>query len=147
MVRTQIMLVSYFTACHHPKVLMIIQRDVVIRNHPTMFFVILICLNLSWILGIQKLIRFDKSQITYGQIFSLFATVPVLYSFAKLLAIYRRRMRSIAWEYITSVYNDLRFLITGRDKSGDSNNVARSPSAAKCWTIGKHQLYTRINFS
>ena len=99
-------------------------RHVVTANHPAILVMVVLCLHLSWLLGILKITGTDlrKTQYSYGQLLSMFAPVPAIYSFFKILykklkILYQTRESIRIWrtfkfglQYVT---DELWYLITG----------------------------------
>ncbi|CAA7259345.1 unnamed protein product [Cyclocybe aegerita] len=93
---------------------------VVTTSHPWMIFVIIMCLHWSWVLGIAKgMTSSQQYELSYGQIMSLFSTVPPILALCKLLNLRYRNlvdfMKTLPFQFCVGA----KFLLMGSPNPWD----------------------------
>ena len=94
----------------------VMYRTVITDRHPTMLVWLLFCIHWSWALGISKALVFDRSQISYGQVLSLFAPLPGLWSVLKILFDHRANIKDFIVNIPAFVCQGVCFIVTGRNE-------------------------------
>ena len=91
-------------------------RSVVIDKNPSMVVWLLFCVHWSWTLGLSDALHFDKSRISYGSVCSVFAVIPGLWSFGKILLKHRIDIKNFIKNSPSFFSQGMCFLLTGRKK-------------------------------
>ena len=94
----------------------VMYRTVIITKHPTTLVWLIFCINMSWVLGISQALVFDRNQVSYGQVLSLFTPLPGLWSFGKILIDHQADIRNFIKHSPSFVSRGLSFIITGRNE-------------------------------
>jgi len=123
------------------KFLIIVDRQVVTAEHPVVLVLVVLCLHFSWLLGILKVTGtdFPDAQYSYGQLLSMSAPMPALYSFGKILYKKQRFIRDniCSLRILRYLANELRYLITGGSDRSKRN---------KFKVMSKHFLNCKFHF-
>ena len=100
-------------------------RQVVSDKHPVLLVMVVLCLHFSWLLGILKVTRTDfrKAQYSYGQLLSMSAPVPAVYSSCKILYKKWRFIRENIWRTPGYLANELWYLVVGGSDRPNRNKV------------------------
>ncbi len=87
------------------------------QRHPSIMWAFLFCVTWSWLLGILNAITFDwEKSFSYGQVLSLFAPIPALYSFLKIFRHNWRKVGRFFFKIPVFVSKGLSFVITGKQE-------------------------------
>jgi hypothetical protein len=80
-------------------------------NHGCLF-----CVHWSWVLGISRSIVFNRKQVSYGQLLSMFGVLPPIWSFGKILLDHQAEIKNSIRNTPAFVSDGVRFIFTGRYK-------------------------------
>jgi hypothetical protein len=94
-------------------VLMRNSRTIIVTSHPSIL-VFLFCVHWSYVLGVSEALVFDRNQISYGQVLSLFSPLPGLWSFWKILINYQVDIKVFIKRSPSFVAEGVCFIATGR---------------------------------
>jgi hypothetical protein len=96
-------------------VLLRYSRTVIIMSHPSILVWFLFCMHWSYVLGMSEALVFDRNQISYGQVLSLFAPLPGLWSFWQILTDYQVKIKGFIKRSPSFVAEGVCFIATGRN--------------------------------
>ncbi|KAJ3525873.1 hypothetical protein NMY22_g10395 [Coprinellus aureogranulatus] len=90
--------------------------NIIISAHSTMLVVVLIFLHWSWTLslGVGSALTWDRTQLSYGQVLSVFVPVPALFSFFSMTFEHRRSILTFLTNLPSYIGEGARFIFTGR---------------------------------
>lgn len=118
-------------------------RDIIITKHPSMLVWLIFCLHWSWTLGIWNALTFDRTQLSYGQVLSLFVPLPAFWSFCEILrdsshqVELKMHLRSIP----SYIGQGISFTLTGRSEWSTTEIVERDYFhwSRRTWIISEYR--------
>ncbi|KAG2021363.1 hypothetical protein CC2G_006609 [Coprinopsis cinerea AmutBmut pab1-1] len=86
---------------------------VVFKHHPWVFVVALGLLHWSWVVTLSKALRFDRDELSFGQVTSLFSIIPCIYGVYRILRKRRKGLFQFIMAYPRYLWEGIQFLIFG----------------------------------
>lgn len=113
-----------------------------------MLVCLIFCLHWSWTLGISNALTFDRTQLSYGQVLSIFVPIPALWSFCGLLRDCRAEMKKRLTSIPSYIRQGICFTFTGRNDWSAAEIPDRDYFywSRRRWIISEYQTNAQLLF-